>query len=99
MKRRFALAGLLTLLGCGAPRVPAEVTFLTREGCAATETMLANLKQAIGTIAPAPQLTIVDLDSLRKDDVRRGYPTPTLLVDNVDAFGLPRPRPPLPDPT
>ena len=99
MKRGLSLAGLLFLSGCAAPPLTADITFLTRAGCAATQTMLANLTQAVGTLARAPKVTIVDLDALKRSDVRRGYPTPTLLVNNVDAFGLPQPTPPIPDPT
>jgi hypothetical protein len=76
-----------------------ELTFLTREGCAATQTMLANVRHALGAMPDAPQLQVIDLDTLPRDDVRRGYPTPTLLVDHLDAFGLPHPTPPIPEPT
>lgn len=89
----------MILAGCAAPPMTTELTFLTREGCAATQTMLANLKQALGAAPSAPQLQVVDLDTLPREDVRRGYPTPTLPVNNVDAFGLPQPSPPIPEPT
>jgi len=36
---------------------------------------------------------------LPADDIRRGYPTPTLLFANRDVFGLAVPTPPLPQPT
>lgn len=76
-----------------------ELTFLAREGCAATQTMLTNVRQALGAMPDTPQLQVVDLDTLPRKDVRRGYPTPTLLVNNVDAFGLSQPTPPIPEPT
>lgn len=76
-----------------------ELTFLTREGCAATQAMLMNAKEALGAMTDPPPMRVVDLDSLAGDDIRRGYPTPTLLVNGADAFGLPRPTPPVPDPT
>ena len=99
MKRGLAAIWLLTFTGCAAPPVTTDLTFLTREGCVATQTMLANARQALGTMADAQPLQVVDLDALPRDDIRRGYPTPTLLVNNVDAFGLPQPTPPIPDPT
>ena len=90
---------LVLVAGCAGPPVTTELTFLTREGCAATQAMLANVRQALGAMPDAPQLQVVDLDTLPREDIRRGYSTPTLLVNNEDAFGLPQPTPPIPDPT
>jgi hypothetical protein len=42
---------------------------------------------------------VVDQDTLPEADVRRGYPTPTLLYQDRDVFGMAVPRLPLPDPT
>jgi hypothetical protein len=42
---------------------------------------------------------VVDQDTLPETDVRRGYPTPTLLFADRDIFGMSVPEPPLPDPT
>ena len=42
---------------------------------------------------------IIDQETLPADDVRRGYPTPTILVRGADLFGLPEPEPPFPAPT
>ena len=75
------------------------MVLLTRSGCVDTETMRANLEVAARALTPPAVFTVVDLDSLLADDVRRGYPTPTLLVAGRDVFGLPVPTPPLPEPT
>jgi hypothetical protein len=42
---------------------------------------------------------VLDLDTLPDTDARRGYPTPTLLYESRDVFGLPEPQPSLPEPT
>jgi hypothetical protein len=72
---------------------------LTREGCVMTKTMRANLDEALLSLRPSPTYEVIDLDALPASDVRRGYPTPTLLYANRDVFGLAEPRPPLPEPT
>lgn len=36
----------------------------------------------------------IDQESLPPSDLRRGYPTPTALVNGNDLFGLPRPTAP-----
>lgn len=91
----------LTLASCADRRSPPmiDLVFLTRDGCANTDRMRANLDQALRAVAAAPRVQVVDLDSLSATDIRRGYPTPTLLVNNVDMFGMPEPKPPLPEPT
>jgi hypothetical protein len=42
---------------------------------------------------------VLELETLPSSDLRRGYPTPTLLYQGRDVFDLPEPAPPLPDPT
>jgi hypothetical protein len=76
-----------------------ELVFLTREGCAATARMRTNVDEGLKSMGVAASYQVVDLDALPVSDVRRGYPTPTLLYGNRDVFGLPEPKPPLPDPT
>jgi hypothetical protein len=94
------MAGVLLMAACaGTPAVDNGIVLLTRAGCADTDVMRANLAAAAGALSPTAAFTVVDLDTLPADDIRRGYPTPTLLVANRDAFGLPVPKPPLPSPT
>jgi hypothetical protein len=76
-----------------------ELVFLTREGCAATVRMRTNVDEALTSLGVGTSYQIIDLDALPASDVRRGYPTPTLLYGNRDVFGLSESKPPLPDPT
>ena len=75
------------------------LVFLTRGGCATTTVMRRNLGQALKALGLAAGYDVVDQDTLPKTDVRRGYPTPTLLYADRDVFGMSVPRPPLPGPT
>jgi hypothetical protein len=54
---------------------------------------------AVKALALPNSYTVVDLDTLPQDDVRRGYPTPTVLVDGADLFGMAAPTQPNPQPT
>jgi hypothetical protein len=75
------------------------LVFLTRGGCANTTVMRRNLDNALKALDLAAGYHVVDQDTLRETDVRRGYPTPTLLYQDRDVFGMSVPKPPLPDPT
>jgi hypothetical protein len=76
-----------------------ELVFLTREGCAATVRMRTNVDEALKSLGVGTSYQVIDLDALPASDVRRGYPTPTLLYGNRDVFELSESKPPLPDPT
>ena len=93
---------LLAVSACGAREIRSktnQVEFLTRSGCVQTETMRARLDQAIAASGKALSYATIDLDTLPATDIRKGYPTPTILVDAVDLFDMPAPAPPLPEPT
>lgn len=75
------------------------LVFLTRGGCLNTDTMRARLEEALKSMGSTLRYEVLDLDTLPVTDARRGYPTPTLLYENRDVFGLPEPQPPLPEPT
>jgi hypothetical protein len=75
------------------------LVFLTRGGCVNTTVMRGNLDEALKALGLAAGYEVVDQDTLSQSDVRRGYPTPTLLYADHDVFGLSVPKPPLPDPT
>ena len=97
---RFARPLLLSIVlaNCAAaPPTMKPIEFLTREGCVQTKTMRDRLDEAIqGTPIT---YTVVDLDTIPSSDVRRAYPTPTVLYDGVDLFGMSEPKPPYPEPT
>jgi hypothetical protein len=98
-----------TAYGCNARREsqPANtsahksgrVVLLTRGSCPLAPTMRSRLDNAMRGLKIKSSYEVLDLDTLQPSDIRRGYPTPTLLVDDRDLFGLPEPQPPLPEPT
>lgn len=93
-------ASVLVMSGCAsAPTPDAGIVLLTRTGCVDTAAMRLSVETATRAMTPPADFTVVDLDTLPVDDLRRGYPTPTLLFANRDVFGLPQPKPPLPQPT
>ena len=76
-----------------------ELQFLTREGCQNTSRMLENLNAAISTGKITATYTLIHQEALSRDDPRGGYPTPTVLLDGRDVFGLSVPQPPFPAPS
>jgi hypothetical protein len=82
-----------------ADQRPAPLVFLTRDGCVNTARMRRNIDAALKSLGREALYEVVNQDTLPTDDVRRGYPTPTLLYADRDVFGLAVPKPPLPEPT
>lgn len=80
------------------PPGPIHLVFLTREGCANTPVLLANLKAVAESFDLPVDYEVLDQGTLSPTDGRVGYPTPTILYDNRDLFGLPKPEPPFPAP-
>jgi hypothetical protein len=104
-----AIEGAIAL-GRAVPRTDSATTpsaepstkalvFVTRGGCVNTTVMRRNLEAALKSLDLAARYEVVDQDTLPETDVRRGYPTPTLLFADRDIFGMAVPKPPLPDPT
>ena len=79
-------------------KVPA-IVFLTRDGCVNTPTMRKNLDTAIASLKTGMRYELLNQGTLVSFDSRRGYPTPTILLDGYDMFGLPEPLPPFPSPS
>jgi hypothetical protein len=75
------------------------LAFLTRGGCVNTTVMRRRLDETLKSLGLQLGYELVDQDTLPEADVRRGYPTPTLLYDDRDVFGMAVPKPPLPEPT
>lgn len=69
-----------------------KIVFLTREGCANTPTMRANLDKALHDLGGTQSYQIIDAATLQEKDTRRSYGTPTILVEDNDLFGRPRPQ-------
>ena len=101
----FILFLISLAVGSGASDDPPpsvkDLTFLTRDGCEHTPDMLNNLDDALRGLKLPLTYPVVNIGTLQKTDLRRGYPTPTVLYKGkgADIFGMPEPTPPLPDPT
>jgi hypothetical protein len=88
------------MMNCAAaPPTMKPIEFLTRNGCLQTTIMRVRLDGAIQALGKAMPYAVIDLDTLSAADVRRAYPTPTVLVGGVDMFGMEEPKPPYPEPT
>lgn len=63
-------------------------------GCPNTPTILANTRAAVARLGwggPDASVAYIDQEGLPEGDTRRGWPTPTVLVDGRDLFGMPAP--------
>lgn len=76
-----------------------DVIVVTREGCSNTPALLDNLRSAIDAMGLAVKCRVVDQATLDPTDPRSAYPTPTILLNDCDIFGLPIPEPPFPPPS
>jgi hypothetical protein len=74
--------------------VKADLVFLTRDDCVQTPDMVNNLDDALKSLGWPNDYQFINIGTLPKDDVRTGYPTPSVLWKGRDIFGLPVPRPP-----
>ena len=102
----FVLLVALLFSACSRKQIEMNPTrdhlhfeFLTREGCKNTPVMLENLKAAIAEGKISAEVIVIHQAALPQDDPRTGYPTPTILLNGKDIFGLAVPTPPFPDPS
>jgi hypothetical protein len=101
----LAVATLFAAIACACggqappPDGTGTITFLTRTGCANTDRLRANLDSALKTLGRPVSYAMIDLDTLARTDVRSAYPTPTVLYQDHDVFGMAVPQPPYPEPT
>lgn len=72
------------------------ISFLTRTGCANSPLLQGRLIEAIKTLGLDATLAVIDRTTLPAADHRTGYGTPTVLVDDEDLFGHPKPLPAAP---
>ena len=89
--------------GC-APRRPATVAapegqamkieLLGFPGCPNTPAMRDNLRAALQCMGGGMTFTDTNQESLPEGDMRRGWPTPTVLVNGADLFGMAPPSAP-----
>jgi hypothetical protein len=84
------------IAGAGArSSLKTDLTFLTRDGCVNTPDLVNNLNDALAALKLPRDYAYIDIGTLPKNDSRRGYPTPTILWNGRDIFGMPVPKPPL----
>ena len=98
---RFAgsLLLILAMTGCAENVAMKPIEFLTRSGCVQTKVMRDRVEGVRKDLALPNPYSVVDLDTLLATDVRRAYPTPTVLLGGADLFGMEEPKPPYPEPT
>ena len=94
----LSLIGALTAFS-QVGRSTRDLVFLTRSGCVNTPDLQNNLDDALIRLSWRRDYQVIDLATLKKNDPRVGYPTPTLLWRDRDIFGMAVPRPPYPEPT
>ena len=90
----FLLAVAMAVNDPTAPTTMRDLTFLTRDGCVNTPDMVNNLDDALKALGWPTDYKYINIDKLPAEDVRTGYPTPTLLWKGRDIFGMPIPKPP-----
>lgn len=76
-----------------------DLVFVTRDDCVNTPDMFNNLDDALRALGLPLDYQVVNLGKLPRTDQRTGYPTPTVLYQNRDIFGMPPPTPPFPEPS
>lgn len=64
------------------------VELLGFAGCPNTPELRANLKAALASIGAGWTFTDTDQEALPEGDLRRGWPTPTILVSGRDLLGM-----------
>jgi len=69
------------------------IEFLGRSACSHSPAMEKNLLSALEKSGKGDKYKYIDLASLSVDDYRRGYGSPTVLINGEDLFGMPRPMP------
>ena len=94
---RLALCCVGILAACAhslrSPVATTLMVFLTRDGCVNTDAMRTRLDEALRSLGRRATYQVIDADTLPQSEVRRGYGTPTVLVDNRDLFNMPKQKP------
>lgn len=71
---------------------PMKIEVLGFESCPNTPRMRANVEKAVTSMGLAANVLYVDQEKLPENDRRRGWPSPTVLVDGRDLFGMTPPQ-------
>ena len=82
--------GLFMIVSVSAdPTVGPRLQVLSFEGCPNAGILAASLEEACAQLGlPVSLIEYVDLGDLDDDDPRRGWGSPTILVDGADLMGL-----------
>lgn len=75
-------------------RAQPRIELLGFPDCPNTPAMRDSLGAALASLGTDWNFTDTDQEKLPEGDVRRGYPTPTVLVNDRDLYGLPVPTAP-----
>ena len=93
-------AVLLLVISCNKIEEKTVVTnkaitieFLGTDSCPNSPIMEKNLQEAMAEKGLAATYNFIDIKKLPESDYRRGYGTPTVLVNGMEIFGAPRPLP------
>ena len=70
------------------------LTVLYFDGCPNTPGVIDAAKKAASRLGGGWDVQTVDLEQLPREDLRRGWGSPTVLVDDRDLFGAPPPASP-----
>jgi hypothetical protein len=76
----------------GRAETAMKIEVLGFEGCPNTPQTRANVEKAVKSIGHSAKVGYVDQMKLPESDRRRGWPTPTVLVDGRDLFGMSEPK-------
>jgi hypothetical protein len=98
-------AALAVLAGCAGVRrpdtvselmsaTPPRIELLGFPDCPNTPELRDNLKAALDSMGKGWTFTETNQEKLPESDLRRGWPTPTVLVNGRDLFGMPAPTTP-----
>lgn len=68
-----------------------HITFLGSRDCPNTPRLRSNVEQALARLG-ITSFEELDQTTMNDDDIRRGYPTPTILVNGQDLYGLTAPK-------
>jgi hypothetical protein len=83
-------AGMARIVTSEHGLVP-SIELLGFGGCPNTRTMRSNAQEAMRVLGLSAEVSYIDQEALPANDLRRGWPAPTILVDGRDLFGLPAP--------
>jgi hypothetical protein len=88
LDRLLLTCAVLLTAACGWLDGPTRgLTVVTERDCEHARTMVENLDYALRSLGWRAGYTLVYVKDLPATDLRRGYGTPTILVEGRDLFG------------